>query len=84
MNVEDTSLEPGQDTTELPEVQVSFEGVLRQMQRRAAGQVVQFLTENAELRATLETALAELGTYKSRCAALEELLGELTGEAVPK
>ena len=86
MDVTQTDVDPGQETSDPNDVQVavSFEGVLRQLQRRTAGEIVQLMTENAELRATLEVAKAELGTYRGRCEALEGIVAALTGDEVQK
>ena len=81
MQIGNVDVQPGQDThdDENVDVPLSFEGVLRQLQRRTAAEIVQLMTENAELRAGLEATRAELGTYKNRATALEGVLAELTG-----
>ncbi len=58
-------------------VQIATEVFVRQLQQRFAMLVNQIVTENAELRAGLETVMGDRDAAQAKVAALQALLDEL-------
>lgn len=75
----DVETDPGQQPRDVEvDVAISGEAVIRQLQRRAAIEISQLITENAELRAINEALKSEYAAWRARAEAYEQIIAEAT------